>query len=63
MNPYYEKITALRIECGIKNDAELAKLAGVRQGLLSDLKKNDSQELSPKNLRIFSSFFNAIYSI
>lgn len=58
MNRLYELITGLREARGIKSDAELARLVGVRQGLLSDLKKNDSQELKPDNLKKFADFFH-----
>lgn len=57
MNRLYELISDLRKERGIKNDAELARLLGERQGLLSDLKNNDSQELKFEKLRKIAYFF------
>lgn len=56
MNRLYELISTLRETQGI-SDAELARRVGIRQGLLSDLKKNDNQELKFDNLKKIADYF------
>ena len=56
MNRLYELISGLRETQGI-SDAELARRVGIRQGLLSDLKKNDNQELKFDNLKKIAEYF------
>ena len=56
MNRLYEIISGLRETQGI-SDAELARRVGIRQGLLSDLKKNDNQELKFDNLKKSAEYF------
>ncbi len=57
MNRLYEIISGLRDKEGI-NDAELARRAKIRQGLLSDLKHNDNQVLKYENLKKIADYFN-----
>lgn len=56
MNRLYKMISELRESQGI-SDAELARRTGVRHGLLSDLKKNEDQELKPENLKKIANYF------
>lgn len=57
MNRLYEIISGLRKSHGI-TDAELARRVGIRQGLLSDLKKNEDQVLKFENLKKIADYFN-----
>ena len=57
MNRLYEIISGLREVEGI-SDAELARRANIRPGLLSDLKHNDNQVLKYENLKKIADHFN-----
>lgn len=56
MNKLYELIKELRLTQGI-SDAELSRRAGIRHGLLSDLKHNENQVLKMDNLKKIADYF------
>lgn len=56
MNKLYELIKELRLAQGI-SDAELSRRAGIRHGLLSDLKHNENQVLKMDNLKKIADYF------
>jgi transcriptional regulator with XRE-family HTH domain len=56
MNPVYTKIESLCESQGI-TIAEMSRRAGIRPGLISDLKKGHSKSLKSENIKKIATYF------